>query len=259
MSGTKSPNEMPAEGTARKPQILAVDDAPVMQNIISSTLSGDYDVFVLSNPKLVERYLQQMKPDLILLDYKMPGLSGFDLVPIIRKYEQHKDTPIIFLTSMGTSEHILTAANLGASDFIVKPFKADVLREKVAKHLAKKRPLIFAVDSAPVMLKTISSALSGDYEVFTLSDPMLVEKYLQEMKTDLILLDYNMPGINMPFLLSMIRRFEQHKNTPIIFLTSIETDDILGVVTLGASDFIVKPFEADTLREKVAKYTTQKK
>jgi len=245
--------------TARKPHILAVDDAPVMQDIISSTLSDDYDVFVLSNPKLVEKYLQQMKPDLILLDYKMPGLTGFDLVPIIRKFEAHKDTPIIFLTSMGTSEHILTATNLGASDFIVKPFKPDVLREKVAKYLAQKKPLILAVDKTPVMLKTISSALGGDYEVFTLSDPMLVEKYLQEMKPDLVLLDYNMPGVNMSYLLSIIKKFKEHKNTPIIFLTSVETDDILGAVGLGASDFIVKPFKADTLREKVAKYTTRKK
>jgi len=127
------------EETARKPQILAVDDTPVMLRTISSALGGDYDVFTLTDPMMVEKYLRQMKPDLILLDYKMPGLNGFDLVPIIRKIEEHKDTPIIFLTSMGTNDHILTAASLGASDFIVKPFKAEILREKVAKLIAQKK------------------------------------------------------------------------------------------------------------------------
>jgi DNA-binding response OmpR family regulator len=133
-------NETPSnnEKTARKPQILAVDDTPVMLKTISFALGNDYEVFTLSDPMLVEKFLQQIKPDLILLDYKMPGLSGFDLVHIIRKFEEHKDTPIIFLTSMGTNDNILTAAKLGASDFIVKPVKASLLREKVAKHIAEK-------------------------------------------------------------------------------------------------------------------------
>jgi len=125
------------EETARKPQILAVDDTQVMLKTISLALGDDYDVFTLSDPMMVEKYLRQMKPALILLDYKMPGLNGFDLVPIIRKIEGHKDTPIIFLTSMGTNDNILTAASLGACDFIVKPFKAEILREKVAKHIAQ--------------------------------------------------------------------------------------------------------------------------
>jgi len=140
MSDTNPLDETPtdSEEAARKPQILAVDDTPVMLRTISSTLN-DYDVFTLSDPLLVEKYLRQIKPDLILLDYKMPGLNGFDLVPIIRSIEEHKNTPIIFLTSMGTNDNIVTAATLGACDFIVKPFKAEILREKVAKHIAVKK------------------------------------------------------------------------------------------------------------------------
>jgi len=139
MSDTNPLDETQADAEeTRKPLILAVDDTPVMLRTISSTLS-DYDVFTLSDPLLVEKYLRQMKPDLILLDYKMPELNGFDLVPIIRSIEEHKDTPIIFLTSMGTNDNILTAATLGASDFIVKPFKAEILREKIAKHITQKK------------------------------------------------------------------------------------------------------------------------
>ena len=122
----------------RKPQILSVDDSPVVLKAISVALDEDYEVFTLSDSFMVEKYLQQNTPDLILLDYKMPRLSGFDLVPIIRKFEKHKDTPIIFLTSMGTNDHVSAAALLGASDFIVKPFHANTLREKVAKHITTK-------------------------------------------------------------------------------------------------------------------------
>ena len=75
---------------------------------------------------------------MILLDYEMPEINGFDLIPIIRKFSEHKDTPIIFLTSLGTMEHVSAAAKLGACDFIVKPFEPDNLREKVAKHIVWK-------------------------------------------------------------------------------------------------------------------------
>jgi len=129
---------MDREEAIRKLRILAVDDTPVVLKIISSALGSEYKVFGMTDPKQVEPFLHQNTPELFLLDYKMPEISGFDLVPIIRSFKEHKTTPIIFLTSMGTSDHISTAISLGACDFIVKPFNADTLRQKVAKHIVRK-------------------------------------------------------------------------------------------------------------------------
>jgi CheY-like chemotaxis protein len=127
-----------AEAT-RKMRILAVDDSPSMLKNIISTLKDQYKVFTLSNPTQVERFLQQITPELFLLDYKMPEINGFELVPIIRSFEEHKDTPIIFLTSMGTNENVSAAAMLGASDFLVKPFDPFTLHDKIAKHIVRKK------------------------------------------------------------------------------------------------------------------------
>jgi len=127
-----------AEST-RKMRVLAVDDSPTMLKTIISTLKDQYKVFTLSNSTQVERFLQQITPELFLLDYKMPDLNGFELVPIIRSFEEHKDTPIIFLTSMGTKEHISAAAMLGACDFVVKPFDSVTLHDKIAKHIVRKK------------------------------------------------------------------------------------------------------------------------
>ena len=88
---------------------------------------------------MVEKFLQQITPELFLLDYKMPELSGFDLIPIIRSFEAHKDTPIIFLTSMATAEYVTNAFALGACDYIVKPFQGKQLREKINKHIVRKK------------------------------------------------------------------------------------------------------------------------
>ena len=131
--------ELDQEEAARKLRILAVDDSPVMLKTISSVLESDYKVFGLTDPLMVDKFLKQITPELFLLDYKMPKLSGFDLVPIIRNFNDHKKTPIIFLTSLGTVDNISTAMALGACDFIVKPFQPDILREKVAKHIVRKK------------------------------------------------------------------------------------------------------------------------
>jgi CheY-like chemotaxis protein len=122
----------------RKMRILVIDDSPIMLQTISSVLSDDYVVYRMENPTMLEEFLKRVTPELFLLDYKMPELSGFDLIPIIRNFEEHKNTPIVFLTSDGTSDYVSSALSLGARDFIIKPFKPDTLREKVARNIIRK-------------------------------------------------------------------------------------------------------------------------
>jgi len=120
-----------------KPIILAVDDSPVILNTLSSILSDEYKVYTISKPTELEKVLKNLNPDLFLLDYMMPEINGFDLIPVIKSFKRHISTPIIFLTSEGQFDTVITALALGASDFIVKPFKPDALREKIMKHINK--------------------------------------------------------------------------------------------------------------------------
>jgi len=121
-----------------KPIVLAVDDSPMVLKSVSTYLSDDYKVYMLAKSFMLEKTLSQVKPDLFLLDYNMPVLNGFELIPVIRSFPEHKNTPIIFLTSEGRIENISGAVILGACDFIVKPVQRSVLRERVSKHIAKK-------------------------------------------------------------------------------------------------------------------------
>ena len=118
-----------------KKVIITIDDAPEMLRMVYLLLRNDYKVHTLSEPEKLEALLETITPDLFLLDYHMPALTGFDLIPIIRSIEKHKDTPIIFLTVEKSPECIEEATRLGVKDYIIKPIKADVLREKVAKHI----------------------------------------------------------------------------------------------------------------------------
>jgi len=123
------------EENVNKPGVLAVDDVASMLRAIQYALHDKYNVYLLSKPEGVPNFLKSEKPDLILLDYLMPTMSGFDLIALIKAIPEHKDTPIIILTTEGTSEHVKEAINLGASDFIVKPFNPKELNDKVAKHI----------------------------------------------------------------------------------------------------------------------------
>jgi CheY-like chemotaxis protein len=125
----------------RKMRILAIDDSTVMLKTISSILNDEYIVYGMTNPAMLGKFLKQVTPELILLDYKMPEISGFDLVPVIRSFPEHKNTPIVFLTSEGSSDHVSAALTLGARDYIKKPFQPSILREKVAKHIVRKNPM----------------------------------------------------------------------------------------------------------------------
>jgi len=123
------------ETTDSKKVIMAIDDSPAILQVVSSVLGDYYKVYTLSKPMELVKILLKVKPDLFLLDYKMPEISGFDLIHVIRGFKEHQDTPIIFLTSEGTIDNVTAAIALGACDFVVKPFAPDVLRERIIKQL----------------------------------------------------------------------------------------------------------------------------
>jgi DNA-binding response OmpR family regulator len=118
--------------------VLTVDDSPAILEAVAAVLSVEYKVFELPKPLMLENVLKQMVPELFLFDYQMPEINGFELIPIIRGFKEHKETPTIFLTSEGTIDNLTAAIVLGACDFIVKPFQPEMLKEKVAKHIVRK-------------------------------------------------------------------------------------------------------------------------
>jgi PleD family two-component response regulator len=122
---------------ANKPIILAVDDNPSELAAINGLLEKTYTVYTLPEPGKLKFLLDIIEPDLFLLDYNMPVMSGFDLVPIIRGFRTHAETPIIFITSEGSTDTLTAAIHLNACDFLLKPIDEAVLREKVATHTAE--------------------------------------------------------------------------------------------------------------------------
>jgi len=126
--------EIEVQADDKRPIILAIDDVPEILRMIHLVLRDDYKVYTLSEPEKLEEILMDITPELFILDYIMPEMDGFDLMPIIRSYQEHSETPIIYLTSVKSADFYSVAMRLGASDYIMKPIDADKLREKVGRH-----------------------------------------------------------------------------------------------------------------------------
>ena len=94
-------------------------------------LREEYEICMLSKPNEVKDFLQQNQPDLFILDASTLVSNELDLISLIRKFPEHKDTPVIVITSSETSKY----SDSGACDYIVKPFEVEDVREKVRKYV----------------------------------------------------------------------------------------------------------------------------
>jgi putative two-component system response regulator len=126
------------EESAHKMRVLAIDDSPVMLQTISSALGEDYIVYGMSNPEMLKKFLQQITPELILLDIEMPGINGFEVITQLKASDSYSKIPVVFLSAMDDAANEAYGIELGAEGFIEKPFQSNFLREKVAKHIIRR-------------------------------------------------------------------------------------------------------------------------
>jgi len=119
--------------------ILVVDDSSANLQLCRGLLGGEYDVRLVKSGKIALEALTRIKPDIILLDIEMPGMSGFDVITELNADSGLRAIPVIFVTSHATEKLVAKAAELGASDYVVKPVEAGVLRGKIRNCLKKRR------------------------------------------------------------------------------------------------------------------------
>ena len=116
--------------------IFVVDDSITNLAMAKDALEhDDYLVITLDSADKMFKALGKVRPDLILLDISMPEMDGFCAISLLKSNELHKDIPIIFLTAMLETEIEAKGIELGAVDFVVKPFSEPVLLNRIKNHL----------------------------------------------------------------------------------------------------------------------------
>ena len=117
-------------------KILIVDDDKSNLLVLMDILQEDYSLNIAKKGEDAIKIAEKNKPDLILLDIILPDIDGYEVLARLRKSDNTKNIPVIFLTGLSDSGSAEKALKSGAVDYILKPFDPSVIKQKVMEQLA---------------------------------------------------------------------------------------------------------------------------
>ena len=119
-------------------RILIAEDEPDIRDLVAFTLRfAGHDVTPTSNGEEAYQQASQVMPDLILMDVRMPKMTGYEACRAMKADPALKDIPVVFLSAKGQDTEIQTGMEVGAEEYLLKPFATDQLVERVREILAK--------------------------------------------------------------------------------------------------------------------------
>ena len=119
-------------------KILIAEDERDIRDLITFTLRfAGHDVTAASNGAEAVEQVEKVMPDLIMLDVRMPKMTGYEACEQIKSQEATKHIPVVFLSAKGQDTEVRIGMEAGATDYILKPFAPDKLTERVAEILKK--------------------------------------------------------------------------------------------------------------------------
>jgi len=122
------------EGLAKN-KILIVDDDRANLMYLDNLLSADHELHIAKDGAQALKRADEYIPDLILLDIVMPGMNGYEVLSELKKSEKTRDIPVIFITGLDTDEDEMKGLELGADDYIGKPFHDAIVRLRIRNQL----------------------------------------------------------------------------------------------------------------------------
>ncbi len=167
---------MSSTTTTTNGRILIVEDTPANIQTLTATLKGKgYQISVATNGKQALDVLARVRPDLILLDVMMPEMDGFETCHRIKASAEWRDIPVIFLTAKTETTDIVRGFELGAVDYVGKPFNTHELLARVNTHLTIDRlrreneRLLLTILPAPIAerLKASDERIADRFEEVT--------------------------------------------------------------------------------------------
>ncbi|MFL5679998.1 MAG: response regulator transcription factor [Chloroflexota bacterium] len=120
-----------------RPLVLIADDQPEITKLVSLSLDNEgFRVITASDGGSALEQLSESNPDVLLLDIMMPGMSGLD---VLREVREHHPVPVIMLTARGATAQVSEGLNLGADDYVVKPFHPGELAARIRAVMRRSR------------------------------------------------------------------------------------------------------------------------
>src|SRR5262249_7398629 len=120
--------------------VLIVDDVPENLAVLSDALDGaGYMVLVAEDGKRAIERLELITPGIILLDAVMPGIDGFETCRRIKAADATRNIPVVFMTSLSETEHVVRGFAAGGIDYVTKPINPEEVLARIASHLKNAR------------------------------------------------------------------------------------------------------------------------
>lgn len=125
-------------------KILLIEDSKTDRTLIRKILeSGDYGVVELGKTEFIIETVMAEKPDLILLDIVLPGMSGYEICRSLKSLDKIRKIPVIFISCKTQMSDIYWGKLQGADDYLKKPFKPSELLGLIDKYLSKNQDMVF--------------------------------------------------------------------------------------------------------------------
>jgi CheY-like chemotaxis protein len=277
--------------SAAPARILVVDDESQNLELMEAILQdAGYEVFLAAGGEEALALAHEKRPDIIILDLMMPGLSGFEVCARVKMDPQTGGIPVLFVTALNQIADKERALAVGGDDFLTKPVQYAELLARVeallkvrhlnrdldralaylqelemARHAPQVQeggqgsrppigaPVILVVDDEPLVRQMFCDMLQGAGYITHAAEngPQAVDIARKET-IDVVLLDIMMPGMSGLDVLAKLG--ELTPNSPVIIATASPTsDNAIAALRLGAFDFIVKGFKSEVMLSTVAR------
>ena len=251
-------------------KVLTVDDSKTVRIIVKKAFKP-FDCEILEAANGVEGLAVAAKenPDLILLDVTMPVMDGVEMLTKLKADPALKAIPVVMLTAEGGRDNVLKIAKIGVRDYLVKPFKEEVLIEKCGRVIDLK-PLndtpsktksifdpadILVVEDKPAIVQQIQEGLKHTpWKVRGVCTQGEAIDQCAKAPPDVVLVSLSLPDESAFTLFRLIRTNVKTKYTPVFALVvKTETSQQQQAQTLGFSAIITKPIDTGELEGKIAK------
>ena len=251
-------------------KILTIDDSKTIRLIVAKAFKP-FDCVVLEaeNGVVGLAAASREKPDLILLDYTMPVMDGFEVLARLRSDPDLKSTPVIMLTAEAGRDTVIRIAQLGVRDYLIKPFKGELLIERVGrvvdlkpkaavekKHKRFDDPItILVADDKPAILAQVCSGLADTpWKVISADQPGKALDYCMGNEVDLVLASLTLTNDGAFMLLQSLRGYANTASVPLLGLSvRTATADQTRAQQAGFVGIITKPIEPAELKAKICR------
>ncbi len=264
-----------------KYKVLLTGKNDTIINDFFTHLSGDFEAMTTSGrSEDMINHLKYFQPDIFVYCMDRRVKSYMNEMFKVKQWLDDNKIPFAIIGSEEDCNNFSQYSVIAADLVLIKPITVSTILEKVSgflkewQHLkeearieaerieterrrleeASRRRHVLVVDDDPLMLKLIKEHLHDKYDVATANSGKTALRFLEKKKTDLILLDYQMPLEDGPAILEKIHANDETKDIPVVFLTGIsQREKIQKALVQNPQGYLLKPIDRDKLLEAISK------